>query len=105
MEVQSLAATIDLSARSYPTTINIGDSACRGAFLVGHGKTVEKHDEEVDMVRHFTTALAAALLLGSVGIASAQTVQRYDGVSYPHQNEMYCYLPSSPCDNEHRVTN
>ena len=40
------------------------------------------------MVRHFTTALAAALLLGSVGIASAQTVQRYDGVSYPHQNEM-----------------
>jgi hypothetical protein len=66
---------------------------------------MEKHDEEVDMVRHFTTALAAALLLGSVGIASAQTIQRYDGVSYPHQNEMYWYMPSSPCDNEHRVTN
>ncbi len=57
------------------------------------------------MVHRFTTALVAALLLGSVGIASAQTVQRYDGVSYPHQNEMYCYMPSSLCDNEHRVTN
>jgi hypothetical protein len=57
------------------------------------------------MVRSFTTALVAALLLGSVGLASAQTVQRYDGVSYPHQSEMYCYLPSSPCDNNHRVTN
>jgi hypothetical protein len=57
------------------------------------------------MVRSFTTALVAALLLGSVGVASAQTFQRYDGVSCPHQNEMYCYLPSSPCDNEHRVTN
>ena len=57
------------------------------------------------MVRHFTTALAAALLLGSVGFASARTFQRYDGVTYSHQNEMYCYMPSSPCDNEHRVTN
>ena len=35
------------------------------------------------MVRHFTTALAAALLLGSVGFASAQTFQRYDGVDLP----------------------
>ena len=57
------------------------------------------------MVRSFTTALVAALLLGSVGFASAQTFQRCDGVSYPHQNETYCYMPSSPCDNEHRVTN
>ena len=57
------------------------------------------------MVRSFTTALVAALLLGSVGIASAQTVQRYDGVVYPHETERYCYMPSSPCDNEHRVTN
>ena len=63
------------------------------------------HDEEVDMFRSFITTLVAALLLGSVGFASAQTFQRYDGVSYPHQNEMYCYMPSSPCDNEHRVTN
>ena len=57
------------------------------------------------MVGKISTALAAILLLGSVGFASAQTFQRYDGVSYPHQNEMYCYMPSSPCDNEHRVTN
>jgi len=62
-------------------------------------------DEEVPMVGKISTALAAILLLGSVGIASARTVQRYDGVSYSHQNEMFCYLPSSPCDNEHRVTN
>jgi hypothetical protein len=100
-----LGAPINLSARSYPTTINIGNSISRGSVLVRHGKTVEKHDEEVDMVRNFTAALAAIVLLGSVGVASAQTVQRYDGVSYPHQNEMYCYMPSSPCDNEHRVTN
>jgi hypothetical protein len=57
------------------------------------------------MVRSFTTALVAALLLGSVGIASARTIQRYDGVSNSHQNETYCYMPSEPCDNEHRVTN
>ena len=49
---------IDLSARSYPTPIDIGNIAWRGAVLVRHGKTVEKHDEEVDMVRHFTAALA-----------------------------------------------
>jgi hypothetical protein len=55
------------------------------------------------MVRHFTTALAAALLLGSVGFASAQTFQRYDGVTYSHQNEMYCYMPSSPCDNDEEM--
>ena len=55
------------------------------------------------MVRSFITALVAALLLGSVGIASARTIQRYDG--YSHQNETYCYMPSEPCDNEHRVTN
>ena len=59
--------------------------------------------EEVSMVGKISIALAAILLLGSVGIASARTVQRYDGKS--HQNEMYCYMPSDPCDNEHRVTN
>jgi hypothetical protein len=36
------------------------------------------------MVGKISTALAAILLLGSVGIASARTVQRYDGNS--HQN-------------------
>jgi hypothetical protein len=70
------------------------------------------------MVGKISTALAAALVLASVGTASAQptwnatsqrvfasSVQRYNGVSYPYDNERYCYLPSSPCDNEHRVTN
>jgi hypothetical protein len=50
------------------------------------------------------TALTAILVLGSVGIASARTVQR-DRLSNSHHNEMYCYTPSEPCDNEHRVTN
>ena len=57
------------------------------------------------MVGKISTALAAILLLGSVGIASARTVQRYDGVNHSRQNETYCYMPSDPCDNEHRVTN
>ena len=57
------------------------------------------------MVGKISTPLAAILLLGSVGIASARTVQRYDGVSNFHQNEMFCYVPGEPCDNEHRVTN
>ena len=61
-------------------------------------------DEEVPMVGKISTALAAILLLGSVGIASAR-VQHYDGVNHSRQNETYCYMPSDPCDNEHRVTN
>ena len=71
-------------------------------FSRRHGGDTHE-DEEVHMVGKISTALAAILLLGSVGIASARTVQRYDGNS--HQNEMYCYMPSDPCDNEHRVTN
>ena len=71
-------------------------------FSRRHGGDTHE-DEEVHMVGKIITAVAAILLLGSVGIASARTVQRYDGNS--HQNEMYCYMPSSPCDNEHRVTN
>ena len=74
-------------------------------FKRRHGGDTHE-DEEVPMVGKISTALAAILLLGSVGIASARTVQRYDGVSRnSHQNETYCYLPSDPCDNEHRVTN
>jgi hypothetical protein len=57
------------------------------------------------MVRNLTTALVAAFVLASAGIASAQTAQRFDGVSYPHSQDRYCYMPSSPCDNNHRVTN
>ena len=71
-------------------------------FKRRHGGDTHR-DEEVPMVGKISTALAAILLLGSVGIASARTVQRYDG--YSHQNEKYCYMPSDPCDNEHRVTN
>ena len=64
-------------------------------------------DEEVSMVGKISIALAAILLLGSVGIASARVVQRHDGATYSHQNqtETYCYMPSDPCDKEHRVTN
>ena len=68
------------------------------------------------MVGKITAALAVALVLSSTSFASAQTAwqptsqrvaafQRYDGVVYPHETERYCYMPSSPCDNEHRVTN
>ena len=68
------------------------------------------------MVGKISTALAAALVLASVGAASARPawettrilapgVERYDGVVYPHSDERYCYMPSSPCDNNHRVTN
>jgi hypothetical protein len=84
------------------------------------------------MVRNPTAVLVAVLLLASPGIASAQstrTPQRgfaspgfnrvfaspgfngvfappgFNGVPYPRDNERYCYLPSSPCDNQHRMTN
>jgi len=68
------------------------------------------------MVTKISTALAAALVLAAVGAASARptwettrafspSAERYDGVIYPHSEERYCYLPSSPCDNNHRVTN
>jgi hypothetical protein len=66
------------------------------------------------VVRNLSAALVAVLLLASPGIASAQSTwtsqrvfasQRFDGVSYPNSNELYCHLLSSPCDNEHRATN
>jgi hypothetical protein len=56
------------------------------------------------MVGKISTALVAIFLLGSVSVASAQNA-RFDGVNYPHSNEQFCYMPSSPCDNNHRVTN
>jgi hypothetical protein len=62
-----------------------------------------QHQED-DMVRNLTAALVAVFVLGSAGIASAQT-QRFDGWSYENSNEQFCYMPSSPCDNQHRVTN
>jgi hypothetical protein len=64
-----------------------------------------------DMVRNFTTALVAALVLGSASIASARpawettpervfgpSIEHYDGWTYPQSEEPYCYLPSWPCE-------
>jgi hypothetical protein len=54
------------------------------------------------MVRSFTTALVAALVLGSLGIASARVfaprIEHQDGWTYPQSEEPYCYLPSWPCE-------
>ena len=74
------------------------------------------NDEEADMVGKISIALAAALVFASVGIASARptwettrvfapSVEHYDGWTYPHSQEQFCYMPSSPCGNNHRVTN
>jgi hypothetical protein len=71
---------------------------------------------EAYMVSKISIGLAGALVLASVGIASARpawettsvfapSVERYDGWAYPHSEEQYCYMPSSPCGNNHRVTN
>jgi hypothetical protein len=68
------------------------------------------------MVTKISTALAAALVFASVGAVSARptwgatrviapSVEGYDGVIYPHSDERFCYMPSSPCDDNHRVTN
>ena len=67
------------------------------------------------MVGKINTALAAALVLASVGIASARpaweatrvfapSVEHYDGWAYPDSEEQYCYMPSSPCGNNHSVS-
>jgi hypothetical protein len=79
---------------------------------------IYREDEEVRMVGKISAALVLALVLASAGIASARPafdaspargfgpgVERYDGVAYPHDDGRYCYMPSSPCDNNHRVTN
>ena len=68
------------------------------------------------MIGKITAALAVALVLSSASFASAQAawqptsqrvlaLRKYDGVVYPRETERYCHMPSSPCDNEHRVTN
>jgi hypothetical protein len=70
----------------------------------------------IAMIGKITAAAAAALLLASVGAASARptlmseqvfpsSVEHYDGLTYPHSTERYCYMPSSPCGNNHRMTN
>jgi hypothetical protein len=79
---------------------------------------IDRKDEELRMVSKISAALALALVLVSTGIASARPalearsarvfgpgVEHYDRVAYPHNDERFCYLPTSPCDNEHRVTN
>ena len=45
------------------------------------------------MVRNFTTALVAALVLGSAGIASARapSIEYYDVWTYPQNEEPYCH--------------
>jgi hypothetical protein len=48
------------------------------------------------MVRNFTAALVAAVLLAFTGIASVQSFQRYDGVSYPHDTERSAICPARP---------
>ena len=55
------------------------------------------------MVRNFTTALVAALVLGSASIASARapSIEYYDVWTYPQNEEPYCYLPSWPCEQPH----
>ena len=51
------------------------------------------------MVRNFRTALVAALVLGSVGIASARVfAPSIEHWTYPQSEEPYCYLPSWPCE-------
>jgi hypothetical protein len=70
------------------------------------------------MVGKISGALAAALVLASVGTASARpawdatservfapSIEHYEGWAYPQSEERYCYMPSSPCGNNHRVTN
>jgi hypothetical protein len=85
-------------------------------WFVTHDLAEPPNDEEVYTFSKISTALAAALVLASVGAASARpawettrvfapSVERYDGVIYPHSVKRYCYMPSSPCGNNHRVTN
>ena len=70
------------------------------------------------MVGKISAALVAALVLGSAGVASARTawdtrserafaptIKHYDGWTRAHGDERCCYMPSSPCDNNHRMTN
>jgi hypothetical protein len=49
---------------------------------------------------NFTTALAAALVLVSVGVASVR-VFAPSIEPYPQSEEPYCYLPSWPCEQPH----
>jgi hypothetical protein len=62
------------------------------------------------MTGKITTVLVVALVLGSVGFASARpawettaervfapSIEHYDGWTYPQSKERYCYLPSWPC--------
>ena len=43
------------------------------------------------------------------GLYTYRPAYKYRGYTdrwaYPHSEELYCYMPSSPCDNNHRVTN
>jgi hypothetical protein len=58
------------------------------------------------MFGKFTAAIAAAFMFATAGLASAAPYASNDTFArYPRHSEQYCYLPSDPCDNEHRVEN
>jgi hypothetical protein len=51
------------------------------------------------MARNFTIPLVTVLVLGSVGIASARVfAPSIEHWTYPQSEELYCYLPSWPCE-------
>jgi hypothetical protein len=70
------------------------------------------------MTHKIAAAVAAAFVLASAATVSAQPIghasrpraltpdiQVYDSAAPPQGNGQYCYLPSGPCDNEHRMAN
>ena len=58
-----------------------------------------KSGKELDMVRNFTTPLVTALVLGSVGLASARIfAPSIEHWTYQQSEGLYCYLPSWPCE-------
>jgi hypothetical protein len=58
------------------------------------------------MARNFTMPLVTVLVLGSVGIASARVfAPSIEHWTYPQSEELYCYLPSWPCEQPAPLNN